>query len=80
MSNAEEIVEEIVRRENRNWMYLLAGAALVAGGIVMLSRIESYHRTTEDPIADAQRMLSRAQSKISEIEAGLQSSRQSQPA
>lgn len=61
-------------------MYILAGAALVAGGIVVLSRIESLHHHAEDPIGEAQRMLSRAQSKITEIEAGLRTAREPQAA
>jgi hypothetical protein len=56
----------------------VAGAALVAGGIALLSH---YHGEPDgsDPITEAQRMLDRAQTKISEIEAGLQSSRDFSP-
>lgn len=64
---------------NRNLAYILAGAALVAGGIVLLSRIEAVHEAGNDPIEEAQRMLSRAQSKIAEIEAGFHAARHSQP-
>lgn len=71
---------DIEQSANRRWLYIIAGAALVAGGIVLLSRIRCSEEEYEDPIADAQRMLSRAQSKISEIEAGLQSARHPQPA
>ncbi|HEY3413917.1 MAG TPA: hypothetical protein VGM51_12820 [Armatimonadota bacterium] len=74
MSNATENT----RCSNINWLYILAGAALVAGGIVVLSRIESLHQNPDDPIADAQRMLSRAQSKLTEIEAGLRTAREPQ--
>jgi hypothetical protein len=76
MNNAAENA----RCANRNWMYVLAGAALVAGGIIVLSRIESLHQHAEDPIADAQRMLFRAQSKVTEIESGLRSAREPQAA
>ena len=61
-------------------MYILAGAALVAGGVVVLSRIESLHQHLDDPIAEAQRMLSRAQGKLTEIENGLRTARRPQTA
>jgi hypothetical protein len=60
----------------RRVAYLIAGAALVAGGILILSRLDQP-REEEDPLSEAQRMISRAQSKISEIEAGLHSTRPS---
>lgn len=71
---------EIERAANRRWIFVIAGAALVAGGIVLLSRLGTSGPDGQDPIAEAQNMLSRAQSKVSEIEAGLQSARQPQPA
>jgi hypothetical protein len=56
---------------SRQWVYIIAGAALVAGGLAFLSQIQdTYHRESPDPIAEAQRLLSRAQSRVSEIEAG----------
>jgi hypothetical protein len=57
---------------SRSWIYIVAGAALIAGGLALLSQFQSTHAGgLEDPIAEAQRMLSRAQSTVSEIEAGL---------
>lgn len=66
-------------RVNRSWVYIVVGAAMVAGGLALLSRLQDEDEFLEDPIAEARRMLSRAQTKVSEIEAGLQSSRQSAP-
>jgi len=61
---------------NRNWFYVVAGAALVAGGLALLARLQlAGGRTVDDPIAEAQRLLSKAQSTVSEIEAGLQGAR-----
>lgn len=60
---------------NRTWVYIVTGAALVVGGIALLSHYQAEGDGPADPISEAQRMLDRAQSKLSEIEAGLQSSR-----
>lgn len=59
-----------------NWICMLAGVALVAGGIVILSRVEFLQPQSDDPIAEAQRMLLLAQGKVSEIETGLRSARE----
>ena len=53
---------------------------MVAGGIMLLSRVRSFEDEGDDPLEEAQRMLSRAQGKISEIEAGFHAARHSQPA
>ncbi|HEY3268430.1 MAG TPA: hypothetical protein VGM37_16035 [Armatimonadota bacterium] len=63
---------------NKTWVYIVAGTALVVGGLALLARAEGGPQS-DDPIAEAQRMLSRAQTKVSEIEAGLRSSRPSAP-
>ena len=60
---------------NRTLVYIVAGAALVVGGVALLTRKRAMSDTIADPITEAQRMLDRAQTKITEIEAGLRSSR-----
>lgn len=62
----------------RTWVYIAAGAALVVGGIALLSHYTGESETA-DPISEAKRMLDRAQNKLSEIETGLQSSRDFSP-
>jgi hypothetical protein len=57
----------------------VAGAALVAGGVAILSHQRGASQGASDPITEAQRMLDRAQTKLSEIEAGLRSTRDYTP-
>jgi len=64
---------------NRTWVYIVAGAALVAGGVALLSHHRGAPGGSDDPITEAQRMLDRAQATISDIEAGLRSSRGASP-
>lgn len=64
---------------NRTWVYIVAGAAMVAGGLALLSQIQAGEKRSEDPIAEAQKMLSRAQTKVSEIEAGIRSAQKYTP-
>lgn len=64
---------------NRSWWYIVAGAALVAGGLALLYQARTEEHGSEDPIAEARKMLSRAQTKVSEIEAVLQSGRPCSP-
>jgi len=64
---------------NRTWVYIVAGAALVAGGLALLYQVQAGEGRSDDPIAEAQKMLSRAQTKVSEIEAGLRSTKQYSP-
>lgn len=61
---------------NRTWVYVIGGVTLIAGGLAILSQLQaSGEQAIEDPIAEAQRMLSRAQTKVSEIEDNLRHSR-----
>ena len=64
---------------NRKWVYIIAGAGLVAGGFALLAQVDSPRSGSGDPIAEAERLLSSAQTKVSEIEAGLGSARAEQP-
>lgn len=60
---------------NRTWVYIITGSALVVGGLALLSHFAGDAESPHDPLSEAQRMLDRAQTKITEIEAGLKSSR-----
>lgn len=56
---------------NRKWAYIVAGSSLIAAGVAILAIVQRHEVRGGDPIEEAQRMLTRAQSKLSEIETGL---------
>jgi hypothetical protein len=56
---------------NRKWAYIVAGSSLIAAGVAILAIVQRHEMRGGDPIEEAQRMLTRAQTKLSEIESGL---------
>jgi hypothetical protein len=64
---------------NRTWVYIVTGAALVIGAAVVLGACGGGPDGVKDPISEAQNMLDRAQTKLSEIEARLHSSQDYAP-
>ena len=56
---------------NRKWAYIVAGSSLIAAGVAILAVLQRHEIHGGDPIEEAQRMLTRAQTKLNEIETGL---------